>query len=209
MTLQTFLLYLATWTAVAIMPGPAVMCTMAQATRQGFRASLAGVAGVQLGNALFFVCVALGLATMLHNASGAFVVLRTAGAIYLCYLGVRMIYPTLRKGNVSPKGQDAVVQARHGRVIQGFLVQVTNPKALLFVSALLPQFINPDGSMVLQLSVLGATTLAVDTVVLGAYGLIADRGTRSLRRSAFYTWLERAFGGALVFFGLRLFTAQK
>src|SRR5262245_13621392 len=68
MSLQMFLLYVATWSLVALSPGPAVMCSMAQATRYGFRSSLAGISGIQFGNLLFFVCIALGLAALLKTA---------------------------------------------------------------------------------------------------------------------------------------------
>src|SRR6266404_3901397 len=96
MSIQIFLLYLATWSLVALTPGPAVMCSMAQATRHGFRLSLAGVAGIQLGNFLFFICIGLGLGALLATATTAFAILRVAGAMYLFYLGARVIISTFR-----------------------------------------------------------------------------------------------------------------
>ena len=94
MTTQTFLLYLATWSLVALAPGPAVMCSMAQSARYGFRPSLAGISGIQLGNFLFFVCIAFGLGALLTAATTAFAILRVLGAIYLFYLGTRIILGT-------------------------------------------------------------------------------------------------------------------
>jgi threonine/homoserine/homoserine lactone efflux protein len=88
--------------------------------------------------------------------------------------------------------------------MQALVVQLTNPKALLFVSALLPQFLDPDGNMLLQLGLLLSCTVVVDMMVLGSYAFLADRGTRSFRRSRLSRWLERAFGAALVAFGVRL-----
>ena len=73
MSTHTFILYLATWLVVALTPGPAVMCSMAQSTRYGFRSSLAGVFGVQLGIFILFVCIALGLGTLLATATTAFI----------------------------------------------------------------------------------------------------------------------------------------
>src|SRR6185369_8505196 len=97
MQFHTFLLYLITWSLVALSPGPAAFCSMAQATRHGFRSSLAGIAGIQVGNVLFFTCVALGLGALLEKATVAFNILRVLGALYLFYVGGRMIWKTFRR----------------------------------------------------------------------------------------------------------------
>src|SRR5262245_27620342 len=204
MSLQIFFFYLLTWSLVAVTPGPAVMCSMAQATRYGFRSSLAGISGIQLGNFLFFVCVALGLGTLLATATTAFAVLRVIGAIYLFYLGVRIILATFRRSSSTAVQLPAEPPAHRNLYLQGLLIQFTNPKALLFVSALLPQFIDPHRSGPLQLVILVFTTIAVDTVVLSSYAFLAQRGVKALRASRVSVWLERVFGAALVLFGFRL-----
>jgi homoserine/homoserine lactone efflux protein len=89
------------------------------------------------------------------------------------------------------------------------LIQITNPKALLFVSALLPQFIDPDRSILPQLVILGLATVSVDALVLAAYAGVAERGLRSMRRSQTVVWLERIFGTALIAFGFRLFASKR
>ncbi len=209
MRIQIFLLYLATWSLVALTPGPAVLCSMAQSTRYGFRSSLAGISGIQLGNFLFFVGIALGLGTLLAAATSAFTVLRVLGAIYLFYLGVRIGVSTFRQSRARTAQTTPSSAATHGLFLQGLLIQLTNPKALLFVSALLPQFIEPHRPVLLQLSILVLTTIAVDTVVLSSYAFLAQRGIRSFRTSRVSAWLERAFGAALVFFGFRLLLSRK
>jgi homoserine/homoserine lactone efflux protein len=199
---QTVLLYLLTWSLVALTPGPAVMCAMTQASRHGLRPALVGIAGIQLGHLVFFGCIASGLAALLATASTAFTLIRVVGALYLLYLGVRVILATFRA-----RGERLLSHAPPGRrhlLLQGFYIQVTNPKALLFMSALLPQFIQPGGALALQLGVLLAITVAVDVLFLTAYACLALRGARSVRRPGVTAWLERAFGGALVFFGIRL-----
>lgn len=207
MDTQVFLLYLATWSLVALTPGPAVMCAMSHASRYGFRHSLAGIIGIQLGHFVFFGCAASGLAALLATATTAFTVLRFIGAAYLLYLGVRIIVSTFRS---RPATQAAAIPpARRSLLLQGFAIQVTNPKALLFMSALLPQFIQPQHSLPLQLTILLATTIAVDVVVLGSYAYFAARGSQSLRASGVTLWLERIFGAALVLFGVRLLATRK
>jgi homoserine/homoserine lactone efflux protein len=208
MSIQTFLLYLATWSLVALTPGPAVMCSVAQSTRYGFRSSLAGIAGIQTGNVLFFVCIAFGLGALLATATMAFTVLRVTGAIYLFYLGTRIILSTFRRPVSKAAPAAGVLPPQRNLYLQGLLVQVTNPKALLFVSALLPQFIEPHRQVLPQLAILVLTTIVVDTMVLSSYAFLARRGIQTLRASRFSTWLQRAFGAALIFFGFRLLSRK-
>ena len=207
MSINLLLLYLATWSLVALTPGPAVMCAMTQATRYGFRHALVGIVGIQAGHLVFFGCVASGLAALLATASTAFTVLRLFGAIYLLYLGVRVIASTLHSKAI----EQAVVPLRSRRhlLLQGFAIQVTNPKALLFMSALLPQFLQPEHPLGWQLIVLLAATITVDALVLSAYACFALRGARYLHASGVVLWLERAFGAVLVFFGFRLLTTRR
>jgi len=209
MSLKLFLLYLATWSLVALTPGPAVMCAMSQATRYGFRASLAGITGTQAGNLVFFICTALGLATLLKTATTAFTVLQVVGAVYLFYLGIRIIVSSFRRSTVPEAAPPSAPPAQRSLFLQGLAIQLTNPKALLFVSALLPQFIEPQRPLLLQLVVLVAVTIAVDLVVLSSYAFFAERGVRSFRASGISVWLERIFGAALVLFGFRLLFSRK
>jgi homoserine/homoserine lactone efflux protein len=209
MSAQIFLLYLATWSLVALTPGPAVMCSMAQSTRYGFRSSLAGICGIQFGNLLFFVAIALGLGALLATATTAFTILRIVGAIYLFYLGIRIILSTFRRTPSSTTQPLLPPPVLRSLFMQGLLIQLTNPKALLFVSALLPQFIDPHRSATLQLAILVITTVAVDLVVLSSYAFLAQRGIQSFRTSRWSAWLERVFGAALVFFGIRLLSSRK
>ncbi len=176
MSIQIFLLYLATWSVVALTPGPAVMCSMAQSARYGFRSSLAGISGIQLGNFIFFVCIALGLGALLATATTAFSMLRVVGALYLFYLGVRVIHSTFRRSPPEAAQPALPLPAQRSLFLQGLLIQLTNPKALLFVSALLPQFLDPHRSVPVQLVILVFTTIAVDSVVLSSYAYLAQQG---------------------------------
>ncbi|HEY6124082.1 MAG TPA: LysE family translocator [Steroidobacteraceae bacterium] len=207
MPLDTFLLYLATWTLVALSPGPAVMFSMSQAARHGMRGAAAGTAGILLGHVVVFGAVALGLAALLASYSGAVTAIRIVGALYLMYLGAKMLFARARPANLPVA---AVAPPRHGGLaLQGLVVQLTNPKLLLFVLALLPQFISPDYPLPLQLAIMLAVTVVIDGIALLAYAHLAARGARALKGSRALAWLERAFGGALIFFGLKLLVARK
>ncbi|MBL9132507.1 MAG: LysE family transporter, partial [Verrucomicrobiaceae bacterium] len=208
MSLVTLYLYLATWTLVALSPGPAAMCVMTQAARHGVRASVNGIAGIQAGNGVFFICIACGLASLLATATTAFLVLRVVGALYLLCLGVRVLAGTFR---VKPAAEapTASAAAARGLFMQGLLIQLTNPKALLFVSALLPQFIDAGRPLPLQITLLALITVVVDVAVMLGYALLAAKSSRKLQNSPLMTWIERAFGAAMVFFGVRLLMTEK
>jgi homoserine/homoserine lactone efflux protein len=207
MPLDTFLLYLATWTLVAISPGPAVMFSMSQAARHGMRGAAAGTAGILFGHVIVFGAVALGLAALLASYSGAVTAIRIVGALYLMYLGAKMLFAKARSANLPVA---AAAPPRHGGLmLQGLGVQLTNPKLLLFVLALLPQFISPGYPLPLQLAIMLTVTVVIDGIALLAYAHLAARGARALKGSRAVAWLERAFGGALIFFGLKLLVARK
>jgi homoserine/homoserine lactone efflux protein len=207
MNFQLLLLYIGTWALVALTPGPAVLCAMSHSTRFGFRASLLGICGIQTGNLLFFIGVACGLAALLSTATTAFTILRWVGAAYLFYLGLRILAGNFRL----PAEEQVPVAITSGRnlFLQGLLIQITNPKALLFVSALLPQFLEPHRPILLQLALLLAVTIAIDLVVLSAYAYFAERGFRTFRATRVAAWLERVFGAALIFFGIRLLVSRR
>src|SRR5690348_3437874 len=134
MALNTFLLYLAAWTLVALSPGPAVMFVMSQATRHGVRGAVAGTAGIVFGHIVCFSAVAFGLAALLAKFSGAITSIRIVGALYLMYLGVKMLLSKPRGEATTTPGETSP-RAHHGIALQGLAVQLTNPKNLLFVLA--------------------------------------------------------------------------
>jgi homoserine/homoserine lactone efflux protein len=208
MSLDTFLLYLAAWTAMAISPGPAVMFVMSRGARHGMRGAVAATAGIVSGHLVCFGAVALGLAALLAKFGEAILAIRIAGALYLMYLGARMIFSRL-KGDQAIEAATASAPDRRGVALQGLGVQVTNPKNLLFVLAFLPQFIDSSRPLWLQLGIMLTITIVVDAIALLAYAQLAVRGSRALKGSRFVTWLERVFGAVLIYFGLNLLFSRK
>jgi homoserine/homoserine lactone efflux protein len=205
MSLDTFLLYLAAWTLVALSPGPAVMFAMSQAARHGMRGATFGTAGILLGHFVCFLLVAFGLAALLASVNGAMTAIRIVGALYLMYLGARMILSKPREAAALPV---AARKADGGIALQGLLVQLTNPKNLMFVLAFLPQFIAQDRPLLPQLGIMLTVTVVIDAICLLAYAQIAARGARALKGSRVVMCIERVFGAALIVFGVRLLTTQ-
>jgi threonine/homoserine/homoserine lactone efflux protein len=111
-----------------------------------------------IGNSIWefyhFVRVAFGLGKLLATATRAFAILRFVGALYLLYLGGRIIFTTFRRTAAKPEHADLAATNQRNLFLQGLFIQITNPKALLFVSALLPQFIDPHKAVPTQLAIL-------------------------------------------------------
>ena len=209
---DAFLLFLAAWTLLALSPGPAVMYVMSQTARHGMGCGVAATLGIVSGHLFTFSAVALGLAALLARYSDAIAAIRIVGALYLIYLGAKMLISRQRgdapiAGNGNANGAGG--KPHHGIALQGLAVQLTNPKNLLFVFALLPQFIRPGYPLLLQLGIMLTLTILIDGAFLLGYASLAARGARALKDSKVIMWLERVFGAALIFFGLKLLVSRR
>ncbi len=124
------------------------------------------------------------------------------------YLGVKMI---LSKTQATPDVTAVAPKppARGNIFLQGLLVQLTNPKNLMFVLAFLPQFISAERPLLPQLAIMLTVTVVIDGIFLLGYAKLAAHGTRALKGSRVVTWLERGFGAALIFFGVKLLLSRR
>ena len=166
-------LYLAYCLAVAIlvvMPGPVVTLVVANSLSHGSRAGIATVAGASIGNAILLVGTAIGLIAFFAWLSEVFAIVRWAGAFYLIWLGIKAWRSqggsALAVAQVAPRSLRSVF-------VQGFLVALTNPKAIVFYIAFLPQFIDarlPPGP---QLLAMIGTMILLALISDGAYALLA------------------------------------
>lgn len=179
MSAQLYLAYVAACFAIVIVPGPTVTLIIANSLRHGARAGLLNVAGTQLGLAVMIAILCVGLASIIATIGVWFDWVRLAGAAYLVWLGLKLLRAT---GGLDEPGSAAPPQApppspppRSGFFLQGFLVILSNPKALLFFGAFIPQFVDPNGNAAWQVVLLGATFMAVATLCDGAYAVLVGR----------------------------------
>lgn len=196
MALATYLTYLAACIAVIVVPGPTVTLVVANSLRHGARAGLLNILGTQLGLVALLGVLAMGLTTLVADAGRLFDVLRLAGAAYLVWLGVKL----WRSDGTLGAGAPAEVP-RGGFVWQGLLVILANPKALLFIGAFIPQFLDPTRPAGQQIALLGGTFMAVATIFDGAYAVAASRAGTWLSRSHVRS-IERLSGTFLIGGGL-------
>jgi homoserine/homoserine lactone efflux protein len=165
----TFILFL-----FSITPGPAVILASSRGAARGFASGMAVVAGIMLGNMVYLTLSALGLGAILLRSQGLFLAVKYAGAAYLVFIGVR----ALLEVRVS-ETQAAPTRLWSHPMWQGIGNQLANPKAILFYTAILPQFVNHEfGSYVGSVLILAATEWLVEMPVLAAYVAFAANARR-------------------------------
>lgn len=198
MSLSTYLAYVLACIVVVVVPGPTVTVIIANSLRNGSRAGFLNVAGTQAGLAMMLAVLALGLQVVVESLGHVFEWVKLAGAAYLVWLGIKLLRSDGSLG-------EAASQAKSGNSFfwQGFLVILSNPKALLFFGAFIPQFIDPAGNAILQTVLLGATFMAVASVLDGAYAVAAGRAKGVLARRNVRR-IEIASGSLLIGGGLWL-----
>lgn len=198
MTFATWLGFLAATLVVSITPGPGFMLSTGTALRSGFRAALKGILGLQLALLGHIALVAVGLGVLLASSPTAYLLLRLLGAAYLVWLGWLSWRDTSTPTEAPPPALAA------GPFWQGVLVNLTNPKAILFIAALLPQFVDPAGELLPQYALIAATTCLVDFVVMCGYASLASRLRTRLTSPAALSFQRHLFGAVFMVAGIGL-----
>ena len=175
---------------------------VANSITHGTRAGLINIAGTQLGLAVMIGIVLIGLASLIETMGVWFDWVRLAGAAYLIWLGFKFLRAP------GALGDPAKVPApRVGFFWQGFLVLMSNPKALLLFGAFIPQFVNPKGDYVGQVLILGVTAMATAAIFDSAYAVLTGRA-RALLSQPRVRLVSRLSGGFLIGGGVWLALAR-
>ena len=203
MDLTTWLAFLLASTLIAVSPGPGAATSMSAGLRHGYWAALRAIGGLQSALLIQLSVVAAGLGAVLSASTTAFSIMKFVGAAYLIWLGIQ-------KWRDIPKGiDDENIVKGEGLFLQGLLVNLTNPKAIIFIAALTPQFIDPAKPQWLQFLIMAATMCGVDTVVMSGYALLATRLRRLLHDLRSMKIQNRFFGGVFVGAGILLATSGR
>ncbi len=203
MALHSWLLFVAAVFVLCGTPGPNMLHVLTRSVTLGWRGALPAMAGCLTALVGVLTASAAGLAALLTAVPGLFDVLRYAGAAYLAWLGVRAI--TARSAPIDVAAD--IVPSRH-LFRGGFLVGISNPKLLLFATAFLPQFVDPDGSQPLQFAILVATFALVECLWYAAYAIGGRSLARHLTRPRVRRWFDRATGGIFIGFGAALLVSR-
>ena len=184
MTLAIWLGFLLAAILIAVTPGPGAVISMSTGMRHGYWAALTAILGLQAAILVHLLIVALGLGALLAASETAFSLVKLLGAVYLVWLGIQ--------------------KWRRGLFLQGVLVNLTNPKAIIFIGALVPQFVDPAQPQIPQYLLIALTLCLTDLAVMSGYALAAVRLGRWLHDPTAIRLQNRAFGGLFVSAGVLL-----
>ncbi|MCE0555831.1 MULTISPECIES: homoserine/homoserine lactone efflux protein [unclassified Motilimonas] len=205
MTLEVWLAYLIAGIILSVSPGAGAVNTMSNGMNYGFKRALVSIIGLQVGLILLFVLVAIGLGALVAQSALAFNIIKWVGVGYLIYLGVMKFREqgAMDVAQVSAKPMPLAKLFSHA-----LLVNVTNPKSIVFLVALLPQFIDPNAAQAPQFLILGTTSVLVDMVVMIGYALLATRLAFFIRSERHMRLQNRIFGGMFIGAGSLLAVAS-
>ncbi len=199
MTWTTWWIFAVMETVLCLTPGPAVLFVLSSALKAGARKSVASNLGILAANTMYFALSATGVGALLAS-SKAFLAVKWIGAAYLIYLGLRSLF-----GRTFGASKIGEVKSRH-LFVDGLTLQMSNPKAIIFFAALLPQFLNPRAAVIPQVMILGATSVAIEFTILLGYGIAAGRASEIALQPRYAKWTNRVAGGLLIGAGAGLAT---
>lgn len=191
MTIELYLAFVAATALLVLTPGPMVAYLVATTLSHGLRHGLMALIGSAAASAVQLAVVVAGLSLILTAASEVFVWIKWIGVAYLAYLGVKALRQPADE--LEPA---AIHRSERRTVAEAFLVNLTNPKGLLFHGAFLPLFVSPSAPATPQLVVLAVTFVVVAAVLDGCWAVFAARLKPVLARIG--RWRHRITGGVLL-----------
>jgi homoserine/homoserine lactone efflux protein len=210
MTLPTWTaFFVASW-LISLSPGAGAVSCMAAGLRYGYVRALWNIVGLQIGIVFVLVVVAVGLGAVLAASSFAFEVIKWAGVAYLVWLGIQQWRaPAFAVDAEAEAARKALRGTPKELVLSGFLVNATNPKGIVFMLAVLPQFIDPGRPLFVQYAICAATIFCTDLVVMSGYTAFAAKVLRALREPHHVRWMNRTIGSLFIAAGALLATFKR
>jgi len=208
MSVATWFAFVIAGTVIAISPGSGAVLSMSHGLAYGVKKASATVLGLQLGLIMVLAIAGVGVGSLLLASETAFTVVKVIGALYLIYLGISQMRSKAEAGPTASAAGLAAHPPFKKRVLTGFLTNATNPKGIIFMVAVLPQFINQKAPLLPQLAILGVTMVTIDSIVMHGYAGMASMMQRFLRDVRAVKLQNRIFGAVLVVMGTLLFLVE-
>lgn len=210
MNIETVVAFIAVAGLAVVSPGPAILLAL----RNGVAFGLRAVVWSSLGNITGLFCLSaaamLGLGLLLNSSALLFGLVKVLGAMYLFYVGARHIM-----------GRSSVISVEANRPVsskayspyrlyrEALFMAATNPKPILFFTALFPQFINAQEPLLPQFFILTSIFMALSFTALLAYASVAARARHALQQPQFAKWLNRVVGAVFISFGTALLALRR
>jgi homoserine/homoserine lactone efflux protein len=209
MPFATWITFVIAGSLIAISPGSGAVLSMTHGLAYGLKKASATVLGLQCGLLLVLVIAGAGVGSLLLASELAFNIVKVIGALYLIYLGVLQWRAKVAPSASGTATAPVVTPSFGRRVLTGFLTNATNPKGIIFMVAVLPQFISRGAPVLPQLVILGVTMVTIDTIVMHGYAFLASRMQRFFRDASAVKKQNRFFGAVLMFIGGALFFVKR
>ena len=204
MDLHVWFAYVVTAIVFSLAPGSGTVNSISNGLSYGTRKSLGAIVGLQIGLAFHIVLVGAGIGALVAQSALAFTVIKWVGAAYLVWLGIQKWrdHATLSTNNGDEHLSGWLLLRK------AVLINLTNPKSIIFLVALFPQFIDPTKPQVIQFVALGVTTVVIDAIVMLGYTTLASQMGRFIRSERVMGKINKVFGSMFVGCGALLATAK-
>ena len=203
MDIELYTFFLVTTVMLILVPGPAAITVAKQAVAQNSKLTFLSVLGVASADVLFFILSATGIASLIVASNLVFSIIKWFGVAYLLFLGVSAIFS--KAGAIKIDAQLTTMNPTKA-FSHGLVIQLANPKALMYFSALLPQFVDPKEPLILQMILMGLTCFFADLVVYSLFGRMGAQLARKQVKSWVINLIKKAAGTALIATGIKMVT---
>ncbi len=201
MSLDTYLLFTITTAIIIFSPGPTAILVASQGAANGITRTVFSIFGITLATITYFTLSATGIASLILASHLMFSIIKWAGVAYLLYLGLTAIFSKSGGINVN---RSSLQKNRTTLFAHGFLVEFSNPKALLYFAAIIPQFLDVTKPIMTQFLAMGITTFFLQIAIYSAYTYMGDQLVRGGIKDWIIKAINKTAGGALIFAGLKM-----
>ncbi len=203
MTLESWLLYMVAVVLTCLTPGPATLLPIVHAVRYGRAEAAITTAGCVTATSILAIVSALGLGTLVLAMEELLQIIKWGGALYLIWLGADLLL--FRKGQTFETQEDRAAPLSARRLfLKGFVVSITNPKALIFFTALFPLFLDAEKPVFDQLLIMWLSFMPISFVFIFGYGVLAEKSSASFFSGHRMNWFNRLSGSLFILLGLGL-----
>lgn len=202
--MDTWLLFALAISVASLSPGPNVLIVVVNALRFGFRGAFFTIVGNII--CLFFIALlaAVGVGAAIATAPIAFLILKVVGGGYLIWMGIKMIsasFSNMEKMDVSNTPAEKSNRKSISLILEAFTVSASNPKAILFLTAVFPQFLDTNSPVAPQFAIMFGTIIVLVSLIHGFYGVMAFGLRNSPITIGAKRWMARVAGGTFISLG--------
>jgi threonine/homoserine/homoserine lactone efflux protein len=190
-----YLTFLGIMAVMAWTPGPANLFSVANGVQRGPAGAMAGVVGMNAATLVWFGAAALGLGALVTAFPEVFRLISIGGALYVAWLGINALQGAFR---TAADPHAPTIRLGRSALLDGFMVQIANPKAVLFFTAVLPPFLDVSRPAAPQLALFAVATVGMDVISMSAYGLGGAAMARRLSEPRFRRGFALVTGGLLL-----------